>query len=113
MVDARGHKAGVLLSRAGDYPWTHYALPRGMASGMLPEPAPSPLGAGSVGEAVRALQTRLMALGIPLPRFGVDGRFGRETLGALKAFQHMAGLPPTGDADVETLKKLNLIKEDA
>ncbi len=108
VVDARSHKAGVLLSRLGDYPWTHYALPRGMDAGLLPEYAPALLQMGSQGEAVRALQARLMAIGLPLPRYGADGVFGRETMGALKAFQHMAGIPPTGSACATTLKLMNL-----
>ncbi len=107
VVDARGHQAGVMLSQAGEYPWTHYAIPHGMAAGELPEypPPPDPKGQG---EAVRALQRRLIALGFPLARFGADGLFGRETAGALRAFQHMAGLPPTGRPCEDTLRLLNL-----
>jgi len=111
VADARGHLSGVLLSRQGDYPWTHYAIPRGMTAPSLPPlPPGGELGLGSRGQAVRALQERLMALGFPLARFGADGIFGRETTGALRAFQHVAGLSPTGLGDHETLKRLGIIK---
>jgi hypothetical protein len=108
VVDARSHRAGVLLSRIEDYPWTHYAIPRGMQAESLPAyPAPL-MKRGSRGERVRALQTRLMALGLPLPRYGADGVFGRETARALRAFQHMAGIAPSGVACETTLKMLDL-----
>ncbi len=47
-----------------------------------------------------------MALGFPLPRFGADGIYGRETQAALKAFQYTHGLAPTGTADGPTLALL-------
>ena len=111
VADARGHTSGVLLSHRGDYPWTHYAIPRGMSAPSLPPfPPGGELGPGSRGTAVRALQERLLALGFSLARFGADGIFGRETTGALRAFQHVAGLPPTGLGDEETLKLLGIKK---
>jgi len=108
VADARSHRKGVVLTRMGDYPWTHYAVPRGMAAGALPGFEPALLRKGSRGERVRTLQARLTALGYPLLRFGADGVFGRETTGALRAFQHVSGLPPSGEANEETLKMLGL-----
>ena len=103
VVDARGHREGVVISRMGDYPWTHYALPAGMADEMLP----AALMPGSVGLLVRDLQERLMRLGFPLPRFGADGRFGRETAAALIAFQRWAGLAPTGQGNAASLAMIH------
>lgn len=108
VADARSHRKGVILSRMGEYPWTHYAIPRGMEEGFLPDYPLRAMKAGSRGKAVRALQARLMALGFPLPRCGADGVFGRETAGALRAFQHVAGIAPSGEACPETLKLLGL-----
>lgn len=61
---------------------------------------------GSTGPQVRALQTRLKALGFD-PK-GVDGKFGEDTRDALVAFQISKGLPPDGRAEGETLKALGL-----
>lgn len=128
-VDARGHTSGVVATRLTAYPWTHmafplgFSLPQGLGAGEGPglnPPAPvrlahipSPgdlretaLSPGGRGDLVRALQTRLMMLGYPLPRFGADGRYGAETAGAVRAFQHVAGLRPDGLAGRETLALL-------
>ena len=32
-VDARGSEAGVIQSKLSDFPWTHYAIPRGLEEG--------------------------------------------------------------------------------
>ena len=215
VVDARGHRDGVLLSRLSSYPWTHVAFPLGFpmpgqsppslaagvtapspavghgpdgaapspavghgAVGAAPSPAvgpgvgvtapspavgsgagvtapppgpdgaapppdagpgpdisggglsipgaagaaparpPSPgaagtapawppsLGIGSRGEAVRQLQLKLLALGFKLPRYGADGVFGRETSAALRAWQHVVGIPATGLAYSDSLRLL-------
>ena len=118
-VDARGHAAGVIRSRITAYPWTHMAFPLGFplplglglkeAQAQPPaqeqdRPAPVDLHGlhlqpGDRGPMVRLLQTQLLRLGYPLPRFGADGIYGRETAAALRAFQHVAGLPPSGIAD--------------
>jgi peptidoglycan hydrolase-like protein with peptidoglycan-binding domain len=48
-----------------------------------------------------------MKLGYPLPRFKDDGKFGPETLGALKKFQQDNGLTSSvGKLDRLTSKKL-------
>lgn len=113
VADARGHQQGVLLVQGQAYPWTHYAVPNGMEEEMLPPfPEPLELSVGAKGGAVRRLQERLMALGYPLRRFGADSIFGRETAGALRAFQHVAGLPPTGRGDRKTLALLNIHREE-
>ena len=73
-----------------------------------PEPSPSSyagLKVGSSGQAVKDLQTALIANGAAV-RGGADGRFGPMTQSALKAFQRSKGLPETGvvaDADAAAL----------
>lgn len=107
VIDARSHAKGVVLSAPHEYPWSDMAILPGTGEGGAPEMgASSALPPGSKGETVRSLQTRLMALGFPLPRFGADGKYGRETQAALKAFQYAHGLAPTGTADGPTLALL-------
>lgn len=67
------------------------------------------LQSGDTGDAVRAMQTALMAAGFPLPLHGADGEFGAETEQALRRFQQRHGLPETGTADTITLDALNLL----
>lgn len=45
---------------------------------------------------VKALQQALMALGYSLPKYGADGKWGSETLKALKKFQKDNGLKADG-----------------
>lgn len=45
---------------------------------------------------VKALQQALMALGYSLPKYGADGKWGSETLKALKKFQKDNGLKTDG-----------------
>jgi peptidoglycan hydrolase-like protein with peptidoglycan-binding domain len=47
---------------------------------------------GNNGAAVRKLQQALVDSGFSLPRFGVDGKFGSETEGAVRDFQRTSGL---------------------
>jgi len=123
-VDARSHKLGVIHTRLTAYPWTHMAFPLGFPlPGRLGAAAPEPLAPprpgppavkmplrplrqGARGEEVLLLQRRLLMLGYHLPVYGADGKYGLETAAALRAFQHTAGLPPTGRADTATLERL-------
>src|SRR6266404_2480765 len=50
------------------------------------------LQSGNNGPAVKKLQQALVDSGFPLPRFGVDGKFGSETEGAVRGFQRTSGL---------------------
>jgi len=75
-----------------------------------PEPTPppdahyAPLQQGMKGEAVRAMQQRLIDLGYLAG--GADGSYGGKTVAAVKAFQQAAGLEVTGEADDETQRRL-------
>ena len=42
------------------------------------------------------MQQALTAAGFSLPKYGIDGSFGKETLAALKAFQQANGLKADG-----------------
>ena len=72
-----------------------------------PAPAPEPVKPegvkyGDTGSAVRDMQEKLVRLGYKLPKYGVDGDFGDETLAALEKFQIDAGLKVTGVYDADT-----------
>ena len=51
---------------------------------------------GSTGEAVKTMQTMLIACGYSCGNTGADGDFGNNTLAGLKAFQTAAGLTVDG-----------------
>lgn len=61
---------------------------------------------GAKGDGVKAFQAALMKAGYALPKYGADGDFGNETIGALKKFQTDSGLTPSGRFDKATLDKL-------
>jgi peptidoglycan hydrolase-like protein with peptidoglycan-binding domain len=62
---------------------------------------------GRRGPDVADVQKSLEALGIPLPKYGVDGIQGKETTGAIKKFQEQNGLEATGSVNKQTADKLN------
>lgn len=116
VVEARGHKAGVIRSTLESYNWTHYAILRGMYDGAeggggtgdtaTPTIAPT-VRKGSKGQAVTTLQTSLVALGYNIGTFGangdgIDGDFGAKTLEAVIAFQADRGLTVDGIVGTET-----------
>jgi N-acetylmuramoyl-L-alanine amidase len=61
---------------------------------------------GDAGPQVKKLQQDLMKAGEKLPRYGADGKFGQETLDAVKAFQARHDLAVDGLAGPKTLGKL-------
>ncbi|MGH9269868.1 MAG: peptidoglycan-binding protein, partial [Ilumatobacteraceae bacterium] len=80
-----------------------------------PAPAPSPpppptgggLQLGSRGDAVRALQQKIMSFGWSL-RGGADGVFGPATQSRVILFQKSNGLPATGVVDDATARAMGL-----
>lgn len=62
VVDARGSNSGVLLSAIGSYPWTHWAIPRGLLSdaelGELKQNLPH-TGGGTMTKQARVTGNRL------------------------------------------------------
>lgn len=65
-------------------------------------PIESGLQKGDSGEAVKTMQTMLIACGYSCGSTGADGDFGNNTLAGLKAFQAAAGLAVDGIYGVET-----------
>ena len=65
---------------------------------------------GCVGDNVKVVQSKLVACGFPLPRYGVDGRFCNETKGATMAFQKSKGLPADGIVGQNTRNALDTCK---
>ena len=61
---------------------------------------------GSAGMSVKVLQTVLKYRGCSLPKYGVDGDFGAETVAAVKQFQTAAKLTADGVVGVKTWKAL-------
>jgi peptidoglycan hydrolase-like protein with peptidoglycan-binding domain len=59
------------------------------------------------GTEVADVQKALIALGYPLPKHGVDGIRGPETVDAVKKFQGDNGLTVDGDPGPATVAKLN------
>jgi hypothetical protein len=69
---------------------------------------------GDHGQEVRALQRALLARGYELPRFGVDGDFGRETRAALQRFvvEHGLAWRSQDELPSEVLDALGLEQEE-
>ncbi|MBT9134107.1 MAG: hypothetical protein DDT38_00838 [Firmicutes bacterium] len=66
-----------------------------------------PLRRGQIGKEVLELQFALRRAGFVVEP--VDGRFGSQTEGAVKAVQTLYDLPPTGRADVNVLALVGLL----
>lgn len=103
---------GVQHAAKMDKKWTHWAIPKGL-EGVTPLPNVPTLRRGCKGPEVAALQTDLMERGYPLPRYGADGDFGRETEEALKLFQADNGLTADGIRGPLTWAALQTPQQDA
>jgi peptidoglycan hydrolase-like protein with peptidoglycan-binding domain len=62
---------------------------------------------GSRGTAVTALQKQLQSIGYPLPKYGADGKFEKETWEAVIDFQRKNSLKIDGIVGPATQAKLN------
>ena len=107
-VEWRGTQWGCVRTRISDRPWTEwFALPfldYGEALPALRRVAARPtLRRGAAGEAVRTLQATLNTHGAGLTE---DGRFGKLTEAAVRAFQRANGLAADGVCGAMTWRKL-------
>lgn len=116
VVEARGHAYGVVKSKAKGGSWAMWGMPRWIdytadGNSDMPTPSPEPepqakgptcevqlpvLKMGSHGEAVRMLQTMLIAKGFSCGFCGADGDFGSGTKSAVLKFQRAHGLEADG-----------------
>ena len=96
--------------------WTHYAVPACINApqpGPDPKPDPKPgddkptLRKGDSGPYVTLLQTQLIQRAYTLPKYGIDGKYGAETVEAVKEFQRDNGLNADGICGPATWKALD------
>lgn len=66
---------------------------------------------GIVGEDVKELQEKLIALGFDCGSYGADGDFGKDTKSAVVAFQERYHLTADGVVNEETVAKINGLME--
>lgn len=115
VIEAAGTEQGVIKSKVTSTKWTWWgelkavSYPGRETSETPSEPtAERPtLRRGSKGEFVTMLQTELIRLGYALPKFGVDGDFGKETEMAVKQFQQDNLLTADGVVGQKTWKALD------
>ena len=80
----------VKKQKLSEYPWSHYAIPKGMGGVIPPGPEPEnkpTIRRGSRGPYVTLCQEDLLALGYDVGKTGADGIFGKNTEAAVKKFQ--------------------------
>ena len=76
--------------------WTHWAVPKGITGG-IPIPDSKPvLKKGDKGAYVKELQEKLINRGYSCGKSGADGKFGNDTLAAVKQFQADHGIAVDG-----------------
>jgi len=63
---------------------------------------------GAKGQDVGKMQEALQTAGYKLPKYGADGKFGDETIKALKKFQTDHCLKDTGRLDKQTMEQLSI-----
>lgn len=100
----------VKVGKVTDRGWTHFAVPKGM-DGDLPVWR-STVRKGSVGEDVKYVQETLQRLGYDIGSSGADGKFGKKTEAAVKAFQQDNGLSADGVVGPMTYQKLEEVAPD-
>jgi peptidoglycan hydrolase-like protein with peptidoglycan-binding domain len=62
---------------------------------------------GAAGPSVQKVQQALIDLGLTLPRFGADGKYGHETSAAVQAFQRSKSLQVDGRVGKDTMGALD------
>lgn len=120
-IEAQGTRTGVVESKlsawdewgellvkiGGEMVKVDYDLPAEII-----EIAPRTMRKGDSGEDVKELQESLLREGYDLGSYGADGKFGGETLSAVRAFQRANGLNPDGIVGPLTWAALRQTEDD-
>ena len=119
VTEARSTAKGVVHTPLSNRKWTYWGLVKGVdydtKSDPIPESVTLPvtmevtfntLRKGAKGNEVVVMQKLLLDAGESLPKFGVDGDFGNETLKAVKSFQKKKGLVVDGIVGPKTWAEL-------
>lgn len=124
VTEAQGTIKGVVHTPLSNKKWTYWGLLKGLeydfvpgevAKNEIPDSCTIPvmvdmtlktLRKGNKGDGVVMLQKLLIENGEKLPKYGVDGDFGGETLRAVKSFQKKHGLVVDGIVGPKTWTEL-------
>ena len=119
VIEAMGTINGVTTTKVTAGKWTHWGELTGVnyagenaecimqnAELLMEDKTWPTLRKGSKGEAVRECQTLLEKRGYSVGSCGIDGKFGKDTLAAVKAFQKDHGLKTDGIVVPVTRKEL-------
>ena len=118
VVEARGHKYGVVKTKLKDRPWTSwgycpyisYELAQPEVQADVTTINLPVLVKGDKNDTVEAMQTLLIAAGYQMKSgntvYGADGSFGGATKRAVESYQQSKGLSVTGKCDRATWTKL-------
>ena len=114
VIEAAGTRQGVIKSDVTDSKWTYWGELKAVDYGYpVSSPSTPPtverptLRRGDKGDAVILLQSELIRLGYSLPKYGIDGDFGKETEMAVKQFQQDNRLTADGVVGPKTWKALD------
>ena len=114
VIEAAGTRQGVIKSDVTDSKWTYWGELKAVDYGYpVSSPSTPPtverptLRRGDKGDAVILLQSELIRLGYSLPKYGIDGDFGKETEMAVKQFQQDNRLTVDGVVGPKTWKALD------
>lgn len=125
VIEAYGTQRGVITSKVTDSKWNRWGMLKAVdfddtepvkpedpehQEPQAPVIAKPVLRRGDKGDSVKDLQKKLISLGYPLPKYGADGDFGKETETAVKAFQQDNGLVADGIVGKDTYAALDKAK---
>ena len=96
VIEAKGTQFGVVTSKLSTWHETAHWLNVEYEGGKIFVDAHPTLRRGAKGEAVRTMQTLLIAAGYSVGKAGADGIFGSGTESGVLAFQADNGLSPDG-----------------